>query len=161
MFIAKGRSVSNYEAVDESEQLQALLALRWSDRRIAREVGVNRKTVGKRRAAIASRPAEAFAGSAGGNGTAAGARGQAGTSKADEASAARFAGNKHRPQSQQGLPHLGAGGGMKSERCMKPSAHATCARGWPPRCASCTRSGLCRLPSSLAEVLTQRLEDGG
>ncbi|MEN6525498.1 MAG: IS21 family transposase [Candidatus Polarisedimenticolia bacterium] len=85
--------MSNYLTVDKREQIQALLALRWSDRRIAREVGVNRETVGRRRAAIASKPAEAFPGSGDGDGTAADRGGRTGAAKPAEV----FAGSGGKP----------------------------------------------------------------
>jgi transposase len=56
--------VSNYLKVEQREQVRALLGLGWTDRRIARETGVHRETVGKQRRELASKPAQVFAGSA-------------------------------------------------------------------------------------------------
>lgn len=55
--------MSNYLKVEKREQVRSLIALGWSDRRIAGEVGVHRETVGKLRAAWKSKPAKVFAGS--------------------------------------------------------------------------------------------------
>lgn len=55
--------MSNYLKVEHTEQVKALIGLGWSDRRIARETGVHRETVAKRRRELASKPAKVFPGS--------------------------------------------------------------------------------------------------
>lgn len=61
-FVAIREPVSNYLKIEKREQDRSLIALSWSDRRIASEMGVHRETVGKLRGALVAEPAEVFAG---------------------------------------------------------------------------------------------------
>jgi len=73
--------VSNYLKVAKREQVIALIRLGWADRRIAREVGVNRCTVAKYREEVAPKPAKVFPGSSGGEATGSGESEQGDSSK--------------------------------------------------------------------------------